>query len=89
MHYQSEDAAYLLNRYLLPTITVCVGTFLSIVGFIPMLNVGLERLQKNSAALKQAQIRRHRSEAGYLAAAGAMMGGEIGAESRRQPVCQT
>ena len=61
----AEDTACLLNRYLLPTITICVGTFLSILGFVLMLNLGIERLQEefNAASRLRVQTFSHWLEA--------------------------
>ena len=56
LHSPGDETAHLLNRYLLPTITVCVGTFLSIVGFVLMLHVGIERLEKEFTAAAKFSI---------------------------------
>lgn len=45
-HPRRSESAYLLNRYLLPTLIICVGTGLSLLAFLFTLQVAIKRLEQ-------------------------------------------
>ncbi len=47
MRYKRSESSHLLNRYLLPTLTICIGTALTLMAFLLTVQIEIHRLQEN------------------------------------------